>query len=501
MEKYHTSAGDELFLDIAYTFSKVKNDFIKYITHNKIAQDNIINNRVDMCAYYFADSLRLNIKKYFTPEDQKTLEDAALYSFNGGYDWFDENGKELSDDEYTDEYNKLDGYHEVIIYCILSNLAYLKDDLNNIIKDKSKFIMFDVYGNSTITNYGRKVVDSLYAFIKQLIKNIKVPIREATNFQMHPLQLYFNPLFDKINQQCHIQLTQPEEEIITRYIVSRYKDLTQRLEHIDLQDDVKDKTKELDKLHNYLMANLRKLIVHLPNIFKDENGVYRFSWLDVNGQRMEDFEYGDFEFDVYLQIMDHCADIIAKDLQISSNDLLELARLYRRYPKSEELLMKIRDMLIAKNMSIKNQRKNTLLNNNDDNLIGVKNAITIDYDITNDAVRSKPFVIIKDTNKQDHIFFGPSGTSHGNYIVSKLQADINAKNIEMDPYYMGYGYLLGNEIAFLDEIGDNFLAGYTLNDEINICKNDPRIKKVYTTPAQRGKGGPITRLAKLIFHK
>ena len=73
-----------------------------------------------------------------------------------------------------------------------------------------------------------------YTFIKQLIKNIKVPIREAINYQMHPLQLYFNPLFDKINQQCHIRLTQPEKEIITKYIVSRYKDLTQRLEHIDL---------------------------------------------------------------------------------------------------------------------------------------------------------------------------------------------------------------------------------------------------------------------------
>ena len=68
----------------------------------------------------------------------------------------------------------------------------------------------------------------------------------------------------------------------------------------------------------------------------------------------------------------------------------------------------------------------------------------------------------------------------------------------MDTGYVGYGYLLGNEIAFLDEVGDNFLSGYTFDDEIKICKNDPRIKKIYTTPPQRGKGGPITRLAKLI---
>ena len=162
--------------------------------------------------------------------------------------------------------------------------------------------------------------------------------------------------------------------------------------------------------------------------------------------------------------MEHYADTIAQDLQISSNDLLKLKRLYYCYPKAEELFMKIRDILIAKNMGIKNQRKNTLLNNDDDNLINVKNAINIDYDITNDAVRSKPFVIVKDTNNQDHIFFGPSGASHGYYIENKLLADAKAKNIEIDPYYMGYGYLLGNEIAFLDEIGDNFLIGYTFND-------------------------------------
>ena len=57
-------------------------------------------------------------------------------------------------------------------------------------------------------------------------------------------------------------------------------------------------------------------------------------------------------------------------------------------------------------------------------------------------------------------------------------------------------------IAFVDEHGDNFQVGYTLEDEVNILKNDPRIKKVYTTPGHPhpnpGKPAPITRLAKLV---
>ena len=52
---------------------------------------------------------------------------------------------------------------------------------------------------------------------------------------------------------------------------------------------------------------------------------------------------------------------------------------------------------------------------------------------------------------------------------------------------MGYDYLLGNEIAFLDENSDNSLIGYTFNDEINICKNDPRIKKYILLPRSEEK--------------
>lgn len=79
---------------------------------------------------------------------------------------------------------------------------------------------------------------------------------------------------------------------------------------------------------------------------------------------------------------------------------------------------------------------------------------------------------------------------------------MKAKNIEPNKYKMGYGYLLGNSIAFVDKQGDNFQFGYTLEDEVSILKNDPRIKKVYQTASHpMPGGGPITRLAKLLYKR
>ena len=43
---------------------------------------------------------------------------------------------------------------------------------------------------------------------------------------------------------------------------------------------------------------------------------------------------------------------------------------------------------------------------------------------------------------------------------------------------------------------ENYKQGYTLEDQVNILKNDPRIRKVYTTlESIKNNGGYITRLA------
>ena len=151
---------------------------------------------------------------------------------------------------------------------------------------------------------------------------------------------------------------------------------------------------------------------------------------------------------------------------------------------------------MLKNRKVRLKRSQDLLNLQDDDKIGIKNSIIIDFDITNDAVRDRPIIIVEDINThQSHVLLGKEGQSHGMFVSLDLDNMCEKENIIMDMNKIGYGYLLG-PIAFVDETPDGLQIGYTNEEVINILKANPRIKKIYTTPPKRGKGGPITRLAK-----
>lgn len=248
----------------------------------------------------------------------------------------------------------------------------------------------------------------------------------------------------------------------------------------------------INKLHKYVKQNLRNLLLH-ADLDKDENNMYSHSWINT---------YGEYESDIEQDILKKCLiknkNQIFKYLNINPMENWEFDNIIDYYCQQyPSILSDIYNIIRARNGKIKKIRAEDLMKLQDDDKIGVKNSTSIDYDITADHVRSRPIIIIHDmrTNK-DMVMFGPNGSSHGYYIQNKLPYDCAAKNIEADPNKMGYGYALHN-IAFVDEQGDNFQYGYTNDEIVNILKNDPHIKKVYTTPGHPVPGGGmITRLAK-----
>ena len=164
-----------------------------------------------------------------------------------------------------------------------------------------------------------------------------------------------------------------------------------------------------------------------------------------------------------------------------------------------QLIDKIYNFISGKNDKVREQRHIDILNVKDDDKIGVPNSLYLDYDITNDYVRTRPFLIVKDKNTgKDYVMRGPKGYAHSTFAGELLFKNAEKMGIEIDTNnYLGYGYMLGNDVAFIDEKPDSYQIGYSTNDVINILKNDPSIRKVYQTPSLQGKGY-VTRLAKKI---
>ena len=112
-------------------------------------------------------------------------------------------------------------------------------------------------------------------------------------------------------------------------------------------------------------------------------------------------------------------------------------------------------------------------------------TIIIDFDITNDAVRDRPIIIVEDINThQSHVLLGKEGQSHGMFVSLDLDNMCEKENIIMDMNKIGYGYLLG-PIAFVDETPDGLQIGYTNEEVINILKADPRIKKIISQDIEK----------------
>ena len=248
-----------------------------------------------------------------------------------------------------------------------------------------------------------------------------------------------------------------------------------------------DEKQILEQINNFVKQNIYKLFSK-ARLKTDENNTFYQSWLDPYGN------LDGTEQDVLKHILLDNSKQLCNDLNIDKVYIDELIDKYIQiYGSSWE--QKIYDLISVKNTKQKKERSLDLLSKDD----SIGSETKIDYDITADHVRTKPIIIIQDANtKENYVMFGPNGSSHGFYIQNKLLSDAQAKNINIDPYKMGYGYLLGS-IAFIDKNPDNNQFGFTNDEILNIIKNDPRINKVYQTSSHpMPGGGMIKRLAKII---
>ena len=180
--------------------------------------------------------------------------------------------------------------------------------------------------------------------------------------------------------------------------------------------------------------------------------------------------------------------------KMDPEDLQEAVRLAKEHiytlidqfvESNNDIVVRIREYILNKNKPVRRQRAQNLLNADDDALIRRPNAIEINYDVSDDIIRDKPILIVRGKNdNKDYIFIGNTGDSHSRLLQTKV-------NIPILDNYWCQAYLLGY-IAFVDE--DNFIQ-YTQDEVINLLKNHPQIKKIYTIPNGEHRS---TRLAKKI---
>lgn len=393
----------------------------------------------------------------------------------------------------------------IIKYILQIILFEHKADINKYINHYCESSLYKVNSagkmepniDNTIIN---KIYIELFAYIKKNIVNIFPKIKKQyissydyiNNIRAFIYNNAFNWskfLYDKTPQ---------EQRVITDYIINKYfsnikEYIIQYTEKHHISDSGITSIEQLypeilPKLKEYVDINLKKIFLSF-SLQKDKSNTYIHSWFNSNGD--PDGSGREYYF-IFKYLYDNY-EILNKYLGINLrqkayNDILQYF-LTEYYP---DLINKIIKLIGYKNDSLRFQRSKDLIQNDDE--IGQKTPI--DYDPTADHVRTRPIIIIKDKNtNRDYVFFGSKGASHGSYIETKLMSDAAMQNIDVDPYYMGYGYLLG-KVAFVDETGDNYQFGYTLNDEVDILKTNPKIEKVYQTGGHPHKpGDKVTRLA------
>ena len=115
----------------------------------------------------------------------------------------------------------------------------------------------------------------------------------------------------------------------------------------------------------------------------------------------------------------------------------------------------------------------------------------IDYDPHSLSLRKAPIVVYRDfTSKpiKDIVLIGNSGDNH----LSLINRDnIGHKATDNGQLYISECYWY-DPCAFIDTTN----GAYTIDEIVQILKNDPRIKKVYLSPGSQG--GMLKRLAKLM---
>lgn len=392
----------------------------------------------------------------------------------------------------------LDKYAIIDLYDHICQLIYKKYNLDiiNKLNKKLKIIQINTNDKYNFTINANKIQVALYKEIKRFIKdNINILYKcHYANITYLNLSDIFNVCL-RHNWRTLNNISPVEKRLILQNTFDKYKlELQYYIDnYIKTNKSANIEDKLYYMLNEYINNNFYKIFLKFDLEKDNENNMFIHSWTDEND---------DLEYDYLLNYLLAHKQEITSQLQYNLSNK-QWYKLITKYINNSVILDKIRKYIGYKNDKIRNTRALDLLQLQDDDKIGVKDSTSIDYDITNDYVRTSPIIIINDINtNKDFVFIGPKGFAHSTYIEEKLKDDMAAKNIIANDYKMGYGYLLKN-IAFVDEHGDNFLIGYSLEDEVNILKNDPRIKKIYTTPGHPhpnpGTPAPITRLAKLIY--
>ena len=440
-----------------YTWKILQEKLPELIKQNK---QKIFDNYYDI--YQIAYNICNNIKDfsiYFTAEDKRNIPYKELYFILRKF--LESKRKEVSR----------------IVYNEITKL--------------SKFITFHPQDPNypVASSYAMRLIESLYPEFKALLKNKKIISDLYKNIADYwETKQILEPLIIEIINNKIGRLTQIEYKVLIEYALNKYAQL--------IKDSIKkginkvltaDEKKIFTVIDKYIADNIYQLFLS-TNLLTDENNMYIQSWIGPTGN-LEDGH----ELEILKLIL------IENEAQI--RQLIDIDFSYKEIVNTYILLhgskweKKIWDLISAKNAKLKIKRGDNLLNHSDE----IGDEFSIDYDITNDYVRSRPLIIIKDTNtNKDFVMFGSKGTSHGYYITNKLIEDTQAKNINIDPYKMGYGYLLG-KIAFIDKVPDENQFGYSNDEIIDILIKDPRIEKVYQTGGHPHEpGDKIKRLAELI---
>ena len=437
-------------MNTKYTWKQAKPSLIQFLDNNK---ELILAYYYDIpyIIFKFCKSIK-NFYSYFLPEDYKNVP-------------------------YQDLYFEL----RAVVTAKTNEIKIL---VRQAIEKNSKFVIFTPqdlkYPNPS--KYTLSIIQSLYPQFKKLLKDkniIKKLQNNNSNYWdiVDNLKPYMQQLIDaKVGKLYDIEYKVFYETMTQKYIALIKNSINKPL--IKQMDK-----KSLKIINDYITKNIYQLFLNI-DLAKDTSNVYIQSWIDPYGN------LDGHELDVLRLIL------IRNEGKIKNliNTNIPYEQIINDYillygPNWER---KIYDLISAKNLKLKNQRGKDLLNLDDE----INDETRINYDITADHVRTKPIIIINDkkTNK-DFVMFGPRGSSHGFYISNKLLNDAQEQEIEINPYKMGYGYLLG-KIAFIDKNPDENQFGYTNEDIVDILKNDPRIAKVYQTGGNPHiPGDKIKRLA------
>lgn len=296
---------------------------------------------------------------------------------------------------------------------------------------------------------------------------------EIDNILEKTYEKYSSELFSIVKNACMPYIKELEKEYIPQ-------DFSQdELNHI------------LHLLYKYVINHLNDIINSL-SLKKNEQGFYKIEWAgqDLNAYSLYEI------IEPFSKYMDNHFNNIVQSFSLSD-------KLYRQVLNNKDkindmfinnnlnIIRKIRNILIQKHKPIQDKLYKNFLEQNDDHLIGKEKAVKIDFNVLNDYIRERPIIIIRDTQGKDYVIFGHLGDSHSRHIQTSVKTFIKRNHIEQDLAFFGYAYLV-RDVAFVE----NYSQGYMLEDQVNILKNDPRIRKVYTTlESVKNNGGYITRLA------